>query len=115
MKSSPREIGNENKERQQPNIKQDHSKLDKNQQNDEARANEKLESIDKSHHVTLFNDLSNFINKNVQISIYGGDEVLGRLISFDEVANCILELTGKKIIVLGKSIKAIYKADATIL
>lgn len=64
----------------------------------------------------LFNDLCKFHNKKVLISVYGGEEVSGKLLGYDEVANCVLESgQHKKIIVLGKSITSICDASTIIL
>ena len=70
---------------------------------------------EKSVPKTLFNDLEAFRNRQVTISFYGGESVSGRLLGFDDVANCILKTDKKRMIVIGKSIAAVCEGLAVVL
>lgn len=94
------------------NKKTDNDCVNTNEQHKETPK----ENSDKTQCVALFNDLKTFLNRNVQIALYGGEKIIGKIISFDEVANCILECENKqKIIVLGKSITGIYFNETIVL
>lgn len=65
---------------------------------------------------TLFNDLHIFKDKNITIHFYGGATVCGKLLGFDEIANCILEQeNNRKVIVLGRSILKIFEDNVVSL
>lgn len=54
---------------------------------------------------TIFNSLRRFKDSRVTIFFYGGDSVVGRLIGYDEVANCVLERENEPtVVVLGRAI-----------
>lgn len=80
-----------------------------NEKNDNSQGERKASNI------TLFNDLKLFKNKNITICFYGGTSVVGKLLSYDEIANCILEQENrKKLIVLGRSIMQIYNTNVKV-
>lgn len=57
---------------------------------------------------TIFNNLRRFKNSKVTIFFYGGDSVVGKLVGYDEVANCVLEREEEsRIVVLGRAITMI--------
>lgn len=57
---------------------------------------------------TIFNDLERFKNSNVTIFFYGDSSVSGKLVGYDEVANCVLEREDKpRAVVLGRAITMI--------
>lgn len=63
------------------------------------------EKIERPGKKTLFNDLVQFNNLQVSIIMHGGEVIKGKLVGYDEVANCVLEEENKNLTVLfGKSI-----------
>ncbi len=61
---------------------------------------------------TLFNDLKRFKHSNVSIIICGGEIVKGKLLGYDEVANCVIEDEQKKIsVVFGKSVTMVCEGN----
>lgn len=79
---------------------------------DNAKANTAEESAIKA----LFNDVSSFKGKNISLLLRGGAILSGKLISFDEVANCVIEQKmNQKTIVFGKSIVSIYDKCSIVL
>lgn len=77
---------------------------------------ESKDTPEKTQNTILFSDLSLFMNKKISITLYGGGVVVGRLVSFDEIANSVLELdSGKKAVVFGKSITGIFNGSKMVL
>ncbi|KAM0681742.1 hypothetical protein GINT2_000256 [Glugoides intestinalis] len=61
---------------------------------------------------TLFNDLSNFKNSNVTLVTFGGENIKGKLVGYDEVANCVIEdENSKRFIVFGKAIYMVCEGE----
>ncbi|ELA42943.1 uncharacterized protein VICG_00258 [Vittaforma corneae ATCC 50505] len=61
---------------------------------------------------TLFNDLRRFKNTHVSIITFGGEAVKGKLLGYDEVANCVIEDENRKItVVFGKAITMVCDGD----
>lgn len=61
---------------------------------------------------TLFNDLRRFKNSIVTILTFGGEAVQGKLLGYDEVANCVLESkNNRRFVVFGKSITMVCEGD----
>lgn len=68
----------------------------------------------KSQISTLFNNLEMFKDKEITLFLYGGDNISGILIGFDEVANCVVQLrqensscTPINAVVLGRTISMV--------
>lgn len=66
-----------------------------------------VERPEKQPRRSLFNDLAQFKDRDVLIAMFGGETVKGKLVGYDEVANCVLEDEGKRIVVFGKSISMV--------
>lgn len=65
---------------------------------------------------TIFNDLSNFKNSNVTLVTFGGESIKGKLLGYDEVANCVIEgENSRRFIVFGKAIYMVCEGDITVL
>jgi len=71
---------------------------------------------------TLFSDLKRFKNCKITVFLYGGGSVYGKLIEYDEVANCIVEAEDSSsssktatVVVLGRSITMICMGAAATL
>lgn len=61
---------------------------------------------------TLFNDLRRFRNSSVSIITFGGEAVKGRLLGYDEVANCVVvDENGRTAVVFGKAITMVCDGD----
>lgn len=73
---------------------------------------ETTEKSEKQPKRTLFNDLRRFKNTNVTIIVFGGELVKGKLLGYDEVANCVIEDEKKnQMVVFGKSITMVCEGD----
>lgn len=71
-----------------------------------------VERDEKNRKRTLFNDLRRFKKHNVSIFTFDGEIVQGKLIGYDEVANCIIEgENSKKTIVFGKVISLVCEGE----
>jgi len=74
--------------------------------------NPRDERPDKQPMRTLFNDLGEFRGTKVSIVTFGGEVVKGKLLSYDEVANCVLEDNQKRMaVVFGKSITMVCQGE----
>lgn len=92
------------------------SKIKDGQKQSKAPSEGSLDTIrpDKEPKRTLFNDLSQFKNTHVSIITFGGEIVRGKLVCYDEVANCVVEDKEKgTALVFGKSITMVCGGDVS--
>ena len=61
----------------------------------------------KQNKKMLFYDLEMYLDKNILCILTNETQIEGRLVYFDEIANCIIETGKKKTFVFGKSIAMI--------
>ena len=64
---------------------------------------------DKNKRIQLLNDLGRFKGKKITVTFIDGKSLTGRLLSFDEVGNCVLKkcgewVYGESVVCLGRSI-----------
>lgn len=86
------------------NFKKELEEMKESQENQLESEND-LEKDEKSKKRTIFNDLRRFKRHDISILTFGGEVVKGKLIGYDEVANCVLETEQKrKVVVFGKLI-----------
>ncbi|OQS55115.1 hypothetical protein EHP00_293 [Ecytonucleospora hepatopenaei] len=60
------------------------------------------------HKTLLFSDLSNFMDKDIAIFLTNEEIIQGKLVYYDEIANCILENGNKRMFIFGKTISNIF-------
>lgn len=78
----------------------------------EAEDSVEHENKEKQAKRTLFNDLKAFKDQPVTLVMYGNELIKGKLLGYDEVANCVLlGENNRRFIVLGRSISMICEGE----
>lgn len=78
--------------------------------------------MNEERRTLVFVKLNNYVNKNVSVKLCTGEEIFGKLVSYDQVPNVVLEKPlenssewayGRSVICIGTSIMSIAlgKAD----